>query len=66
MPVLARQILTDGRIEKAAEKQRPELITAVTQAWEQAAAERFTDELTQTLEAALSERANDRAMLFLI
>ena len=66
VPVLARQILTDGRIEKAAEKQRPELITAVTQAWEQAAAERFTDELTQTLEAALSERANDRAMLFLI
>ena len=53
VPVLARQILTDGRIQKAAEKQRPELITAVTQAWEQAAAERFTKELTQSLDCLL-------------
>ncbi len=66
VPVLARQIMTDGRIRKAAEKQRPDLITAVSEAWSQAASDRFTGELTQTLEAALTERADDRAMLFLI
>ncbi len=66
VPVLARQIMTDGRIRRATEKQRPDLIDAVTQAWEQAASERFTGELTDTLEAALTERADDRAMLFLI
>ena len=66
VPVLARQIMTDGRIRRAAEKQRPDLISAVSEAWTQAASERFTDELTQTLEAALTERADDRAMLFLI
>ena len=58
--------MTDGRIRRAAEKQRPDLISAVSQAWTQAASERFTDELTNTLEAALTERADDRAMLFLI
>jgi len=66
VPVLARQIMTDGRIKRAAEKQRPDLIEAVTQAWQDAASERFTGELTDTLEAALTERADDRAMLFLI
>jgi len=66
VPVLARQILTDGRIKRAAAKQRPELIQAVDEAWQQAAADRFTGELTETLEAALTERADERAMLFLI
>jgi len=66
VPVLARQIMTDGRIKRAAAKQRPELIQVVAEAWEQAAAERFTDELTDTLKLALTERADDRAMLFLI
>lgn len=66
VPTLARKIMTDGRIRRAAEKQRPDLISAVSQAWNQAASDRFTDELTRTLEAALSERADDRAMLFLI
>lgn len=66
VPVLARQIMTDGRIKRAAAKQRPDLIQVVDKAWQQAAAERFTDELTYTLEAALTERADERAMLFLI
>ena len=66
VPRLARQIMTDGRIRRAAAKQRPELIQVVTEAWEVAAAERFTGELTETLRAALTERADDRAMLFLI
>ena len=66
VPVLARQIMTDGRIRRAAEKQRSELITAVSEAWNQAASEKFTQELTDTLQMALTERADDRAMLFLI
>ena len=66
VPVLARQIMTDGRIRRAAEKQRPELITAMSEAWNQAASEKFTQELTDTLQMALTERADDRAMLFLI
>lgn len=66
VPVLARQVMTDGRIKRAVEKQRPALISAVSEAWDEAAAKRFTDELTQTLEKALSERADDRAVLFLI
>ena len=66
VPVLARQIMTDGRIRRAAEKQRPDLIAAVSEAWDQAAADRFAKELTDTLQTALTERADDRAMLFLI
>jgi len=37
VPVLARQIMTDGRIRRAANKQRPELIQVVDEAWQQAA-----------------------------
>lgn len=66
VPVIARQIMTDGRIKRAATKQRPDLIQVVDEAWQQAAAERFTDELTETLKSALTERADERAMLFLI
>jgi len=58
--------MTDGRIRRAANKQRPELIQVVDEAWQQAAAERFTEDLTSTLRTALSERADERAMLFLI
>ena len=66
VPVLARQVMTDGRIRKATEKQRQDLIRAVKDAWESAASERFTDELTNALSTALSERADDRAVLFMI
>lgn len=66
LPVLARQILTDGRVKSAIKRQRPDLIKAVAKAWDDAAADRFSGELTNMLEKALVERADERAVLFLI
>ena len=66
MPVIARQIMTDGRIRAAVNKQRPDLKKAVQEAWTSAAAERFTAELTEMLGSALRERADERAVLFLV
>lgn len=66
LPVVARQILTDARVRAAAKRQRPDLIKAVSKAWNDAAAERFSSELTDMLERALVERADERAVLFLI
>ena len=66
VPVVARQILTDGRIRSSVKKQRPELITAVQTAWADAAADRFTSELNEMLGSALRERADERAVLFLV
>jgi len=66
VPVIARQVMTDGRMRKAVHKQRPELIAGVKSAWNEAASERFTEELTETLRKALTERADDRAVLFMI
>ncbi|MGJ8562893.1 MAG: Hsp70 family protein [Alphaproteobacteria bacterium] len=66
VPVIARQVMTDGRIRKAAGKQRDDMIDAVKTAWDSAASDRFTRELIDTLETALSQRADDRAVLFLI
>ena len=66
LPNLARQILTDSRIKVATKKQRPELIKAVSKAWDDAAADKFSHELTHMLERALVERADERAVLFLI
>ncbi len=66
MPVIARRILTDGRIRSAVKKQRPELLGAVQTAWVEAAATRFTGELTDMLGSALQERADERAVLFLV
>ncbi len=66
VPVIARQILTDGRIKQAVEKQRPEMIKAVRKAWDENAAERFGQDLTDMLGRALLERADERAVLFLI
>jgi hypothetical protein len=66
VPVIARQMMTDNRIRKATDKQRDELIRAVTTAWDAAASERFTKELIETLSKALSERADDRAVLFMV
>jgi len=37
VPVVARQMMTDKRIRKATQKQRDELIRAVTTAWDAAA-----------------------------
>ncbi len=66
VPLVARQVMTDGRIRRAASKQRGDMILAVQTAWDTAAAERFTRELIETLETALGQRADDRAVLFLI
>lgn len=66
VPAMARQLMTDGRVRRAAKKQRPEAIRAVNEAWKEAATEKFTSELVATLNTALSERADDRAVLFLI
>jgi len=66
VPVLARQILTDGRVRSAVNKQRPDLIQAVQTAWTEAASDRFTKELNEMLGSALRERADERAVLFLV
>jgi len=66
VPVAVRQIMTNKRIRRAIDKQRSVLITAVAQAWDGAAQAQFTDELTHMLEQALSERADNRARLFLV
>jgi len=66
VPVVARQILTDGRIRSSVKKQRPDLIEAVQTAWADAAADRFTGELNEMLGSALRERADERAVLFLV
>ncbi len=66
VPVMARQLMTDGRVRRAAKKQRPDMIRAVNEAWQMAATEKFTRELVDTLKSALAQRADDRAVLFLI
>ena len=66
VPVVARQILTDRRIEQAIERKRPEMVAAVRKAWDAQAAERFGADLTDMLGRALLERADERAVLFLI
>lgn len=66
VPILARTLMTDGRVRRAVKKQRPDMIRSIHNAWTDAASERFTDELIDTLGTALDHRANDRAVLFLI
>lgn len=66
VPVLARKVMTDRRIRGAALKQRDDMISAIKAAWDEAASQRFSQELIETLETALGQRADDRAVLFLI
>ncbi|GLQ21084.1 Hsp70 family protein [Algimonas porphyrae] len=66
VPVLARQVLTEKRIDQAIAKQRPDLIAAVRKAWDGHASERFSEDLTDMLGRALLDRADERAVLFLI
>jgi len=66
VPVVARQVLTEKRIDQAINKQRPELIEAVRQAWDGQASQRFSEDLTDMLGRALLDRADERAVLFLI
>ena len=65
-PVVARRIMTDGRVRKAAKSQRDEMIKAVAKAWNEKAAKQFTSELVATLKTAFLERADERAVLFLL
>ncbi|MGB6230767.1 MAG: hypothetical protein WBF53_11660, partial [Litorimonas sp.] len=66
VPVVARQVLTEKRIAQAVDKQRPELVEAVRAAWVGQASERFTEDLIGMLGRALLDRADERAVLFLI
>lgn len=66
IPVMARKLVTDKRMRKAADGQRGELIAAVEKVWNESAAERVKSELIETLHTALSERIDERAVLFLL
>ncbi|MEM7729634.1 MAG: hypothetical protein AAF311_10215 [Pseudomonadota bacterium] len=66
VPVVARQILTEKRIEQAVAKQRPDMVEAVRKAWDEEAADRFAEDLSDMLGRALLDRADERAVLFLI
>ncbi|MCF6274335.1 MAG: hypothetical protein L3J05_01050, partial [Robiginitomaculum sp.] len=66
VPRVMRMLMTDGRVRKAAKKQRGELINAVANAWNDEASERFAGELVETLNTAFIQRADERAVLFLL
>ncbi len=66
VPILARKLMTNRRIRKAANSQRGELIKTVAKAWNEQAAGRFNADLIATLKTAFLQRANERAVLFLL
>jgi len=66
IPGVMRLLLTDGRVRKAAKRQRSDLIKAVAQAWNDEASEKFSAELVETLGATFLQRADERAVLFLL
>ncbi|PHR61603.1 MAG: hypothetical protein COA43_02405 [Robiginitomaculum sp.] len=66
VPILARKLMTNGRIRKAANSQRADLIKDVAKAWNEQASMRFTDELIEMLETAFLQRTHERAVLFLL
>ncbi|MEL6686311.1 MAG: hypothetical protein AAFP97_01670 [Pseudomonadota bacterium] len=66
VPVVARQVLTEKRIDQSISKQRPDMIEAVRAAWTGQASDRFATDLTDMLGRALLDRADERAVLFLI
>jgi len=66
VPSLMRLLMTDGRVRKAAKRQRGELIAAAAEAWNAEASERFAGELVETLNTAFIQRADERAVLFLL
>ena len=66
VPGVMRMLMTDRRVRKAAKKQRADLIAAVAKAWNAEASERFAGELVGTLNTAFIERADERAVLFLL
>jgi len=66
IPKVARSVMTDKRLKKASAEHRSELILAVQNAWSGDAAEKVHQDLTETLQRALIERTDERAVLFLI
>ena len=66
VPVLLRRLMTNSRVRKAANSQRADLIKEVANAWNNEASQRFTSELIDTLKTAFLQRANERAVLFLL
>ncbi len=66
LPLLLRKTMTDGRLRKASKQQRGDIILTVQKAWKEAASERFSGELVETLSSALIDRTDERAVLFLI
>jgi len=66
VPVVARKLVTDRRIKQAAKGKRSDLISAVAKAWSQEASPRFAQDLIESLKAAFLQRANERAVLFLV
>ncbi len=66
VPGVMRMLMTDGRVRKAAKRQRKELIRAVANAWNNEASEQFADELVETLYTAFIQSADERAVLFLL
>lgn len=66
VPVFARKLMSDRRVRKAANKQRADLIKEIASAWDSEASLRFTEDLITTLKAAFLQRANERAVLFLL
>ncbi len=66
LPAVVRPLMTDSRVRKSARKERDKMVQAVSKAWNEAAATRFRDELIATLNTAFLERADERAVIFLI
>jgi molecular chaperone DnaK (HSP70) len=66
IPVMARQLMTDRRVRQAAKSKRKDLINSVSKAWAEDASDRFAEDLTVTLKTAFLQRANERAVLFLL
>ncbi len=66
LPIIIRKFLTDRRIRKAIKSQRDEMAISVSKTWNEEASDKFTAELVATLKTAFLERADERAVLFLL
>ncbi len=66
LPMLVRMMVTKGRVRRAAQRSRAEMIISIKKAWTDEASVQFTNELTATLKQAFLERADERAVLFLL
>lgn len=66
LPKPVRMMVTEARVRRIAKRARPDMIHSIEKAWTAEAASRFAEELTQTLKKAFLERADERAVLFLL